>query len=775
MAVLNLLGSFGKAGVDYGLVTASADVNDIQYLSKYFVISDFSPLFTAGRNSFSLNGSSFLMANSEIFVQCIDSAGNNLYIEMATVQDTAAAIYPYKEATSFVMSIHVYGDTADGIGQLIVFGTLVDSRTVKWQQNITIDKTQQNTSRVRFYTRPVLEVDPILIPVLSTQISSQLIDLISFNGRGHGEAISPPKDTILPSVNLRNIDIDYRIVCDNPIITGDIADDRNGFTSQMIGSEITLNINKIQVPYSTTDIAPIQQTSSFIISDIINNKTIQLISPYYYPDTKNNSIITNISDTNFNISYPYVVYNNQTSSYLTTNLNGATFIVQQSYAEVVYRNIRTFTGFAARHKLYRKSLLSSADFSIIADEPLFINELLKDTVTQNSYYSLLGKFYNDNHIARYWFTSSNNLQLQHTPDVYIDSAQITSSTPMNLIGNDYIMVKNDSVNTNKDAIYIPFDQSQFNNTSGSSYDSNFIELRAGTQYILQVDTIIEKDPSVLNAILEFYFTSSIPDAKIDPNFTPNYGIRLASLYANQYGATNNFNAQYFFYTPQVDLFGTLVIVPYRCEPYLQNISFRVYGDDGFSPDLFETVIPWNVNVANETFQIKAELFDIDHKLIYSDFNLIQSFDPSGSSLIPYNPGGSIFTSGSNDALLSGNLVVSKSIQSLTGNILINTGSLIVSFGSIFNPLMSVRSNVEFSSSRIVTKLGHQSDNGKLAFTPLIDVSHDNNYLYVVTGSISFIDTSNESNNPVGTKTAIASRYGRQIFWDNLNSKHNNTL
>src|ERR1035437_9526389 len=112
--------------------------------------------------------------------------------------------------------------------------------------------------------------------------------------------------------------------------------------------------------------------------------------------------------------------------------------------------------------------------------------------------------------------------------------------------------------------------------------------------------------------------------------------------------------QIFFYTPKNDSYGTLVIVPYTCEVYLKNISFRVYGDDGFSPDLFITRIPWSVNIANETYQIKAELFDINHNLIYSNLNIIQNFDPSGSSLIPYIPGG-VTQAGIGDFSVSGSL------------------------------------------------------------------------------------------------------------------------
>jgi hypothetical protein len=748
---LNLLDSFGKRGVSYGLSTIVADVNDTTYLSKYFVVSEFNPKFTAGRNAFSLNGSTFLNAGSEIFVECLDSAGSNLFLEMATTTDSTARAFTYREGTSYIISIHVYNDTADGVGKIICYGTLIDNRTVKWQQNITIDKTLNNISKVRFYNKPILEVDSILVPVINSNIASTLKQSITFGGKAHTNAINPAIDVNFSSVNKRNIDIDYRLTVDIPPIIGNISDDRSGLNSQMLGATVNLNINKIKVPFSNNLIIPTQQTSSVIISDIVTNSTLKLVDPYFYADHNNNQIITNIIDADFSITYPYIGYNTVTSSYQTTNINGIIYIVQSSYADIIYRNIRTFTGFVARHKLYRKSLLSTGDFSIIADEPLFINEQLRDSLTLNKFYELLGKFYNDEHIAHYWFTSSNNLHMTHTPQVFIDSCIVSSPAPLNLNGNDYIIVKNDSINSDRNSIYTPFDQVQFNQTSGSSYDSNFIELKANVQYILQMDSVIIKDPTVTDARLEFYFTSSVPPAKNDPNFNNKHGIKLATLNADVVGNLNNFYEQIFFYTPTDDLFGTLVIVPYKCQSYLKNISFRVYGDDGFSPDLFITRIPWSIGVANETYQIKAELFDVNHNLIFSDLHAVQNFDSSGSSLIPFIPSaGGIIQAGTQDALISGSLFVSKSIDVQTGDILINNGNLYILS-------LPARQNFQISHSRLITRIDNTAPINELEYTPIIDVGADSNYTYVLTGS--------SITNDVYRGQSINSIIARRIYWN----------
>jgi len=630
--LLNLLDSFGKRGVDYGLYTKQADVIDTDYLSRYFVVSEFNPILTAGKNAISINGSPFLSPNSQILMECLDAVGNVLYVEMAKYSDDGTPGNTYKESTSTIISIYVYNDTVDGVGKLTLWGTLTNGQTVKWTQNVIINKTLKNSSKVRFYQTPTFQITSDELPVLNQTVSQNLLRNQSFTGSINGFAVTPVKNTNQSTINASNIDIDYRLTLMNTSITN-LTPDTSSFNSQMIGSIITLNINTIQSPSSIKNI-PVSQTASYVIKNVINNNTIQIDTPYYYLDGLGNSTITNIINANFSIEYLYVNYYNSSSTYQTTNIGGTTYTIQQSYADVVYNNIRTFSGYVARHKIYRKSLSSNEDYSIIADEPIKANQLLIDDLTQNKYYNLLGSFYNQNHIAKYWFTSSNNLSMTYTPTYAVDSMLVSSSYPLS--GSDYLMVKVNTAQTNRNAIYVPFDVNQFSEQSGSAYDSNFMEFNANVQYIIDVSTVIQKKFSETNAKLILYITSSSPGAKQESSYTPNFGVKIAEIDANQTGSISDFTDSYTFYTPMNNFYGTLVIVPTLCNVTLKNVSINVYGDDGFSPDIYSTKILWPVNVANETFEIKSELFDINNNLIYSDFNLIQNFDPSGSTVLLSN-------------------------------------------------------------------------------------------------------------------------------------------
>ena len=733
---LNLLNSFGIKGVDYGLYAMTADVIDTQYLSQFFVVSEFNPQFTAGKNAFSFNGSTYLKSGSMIYPECLDSQGNVLYMELAQSSDISSATYAYKEGSSFVFSIYVFNDTAEGVGNIILYGTLVDGRTVKWMQNIIINKTLKNHSRVRFYQSPTLEIDPAEVPILSSNISLGLVNSVTFTGTVQGLAVNPPKDTNLSSINKRNTDIDYRLTLINPVVTNHTLDEK-AFNSQMIGATINLNINTIQSPLSQTYI-PISATASYVITNVLNNNTLQIDTPYYYNDGYGNNVVTNIANANFSIQYPFVNYNNATASYQLSYIGGVPYIVQQSYADITYENIRTFSGYVARHKIYAKSLLSNGDFTIVSDEPIAVNELLADNQTQNSYYSSLGTFYNNQHIARYWFTSSNNISLAYSPNYAVNSVFVSSPSYTSLSGSDYFMVKNDSVPTNRNAIYVPFNMTQFLEESGSSYDSNFMSLKGNVQYLIEISAVIIKNPSEIEAGLSFYFTSSVPAIQQEPAYTNAFGVNVANIVANTVGdSIVNFNDLIAFFTPKNDLYGTLVVVPHLCQAYIKKISFRIYGDDGFSPDAYSTRIPWPVSVANECFDIKAELFDINNNLVCAELETFQNFDPSGSTLVPYIPGGG----GYQNLFVSGTLYVSQ--------------SAIIQYGDLYVPNLPPRPGVpDISQSRI---LSIRKD-GAIVFDPMVDITYDSQYLYVTLGNpSSYLDDSQNI-----TKQSLASSFNRYI-------------
>jgi hypothetical protein len=340
---MELLSGFGKRGVELGLLTKPADILDTAYLSTYFVLQEFQPKLTAGKNSITFNGSDLLELGSEVLVECIDSEGNPLYIESTTKTNIA-----YREASSYILAVHVYNEISNGPGKLILYGTLKNGFTVKWIGNIIIDKTLQNISPVRFYSKPTLEVVPVLSPILAT--IGDLNKPVEFSGSFRSFAVSPQKDSL--NINKKNVDIDYRLYIKN---LPSNPDPTGSFNDQLVGSVINIGVRTIQEPYSYKN-KNVNFTSSFNIKRVINNSTIVLDDVISYTDTKNNRVVANVVDGDFLIKYPYIVYNtaSESSSYLVSNTKKGHDLVKQSYADIIYRNLTTFSGFVSRHKIYKK-------------------------------------------------------------------------------------------------------------------------------------------------------------------------------------------------------------------------------------------------------------------------------------------------------------------------------------------------------------------------------------------------------------------------------------
>lgn len=720
-----LLSNFGKQGVKYGLLTQKVDIEDTEYLSKYFVIAEFNPILVAGRNPVAFNGSSLLQPGSEIKVECYDSNGNSLYIEQAKATDTK-----FSDVANFILSIHVYDENYNGTGKLVLVGTTKKGEVVRWIGNISIDKTLKNAAKVRFYYKPTLEVRPLLYPVVDTtratvkvpppptprlatavatvdsvsktvtsitvtyggvgyesapvvrisgigtgaaatsHITNGVVTSITVDSGGTGYTSAPtviiadPSTTVAPELNIpvqfsssfyayaatpaqntnksvidaKRLDIDYRLVLTGlPDVNTDPTRFPTGsFNTQMEGKEITLNIQKIQLPFSY-DEQSTNITASYTIKKVLDSKTAIINDAFYYQSGKD-QIVTNIVNGLCSVSYGFIQYNTNAEANLAIKVTPkSTVNVKESHAEITYRNLKTYSGFVARHKIYRRSLFYPGDFQLISDNPLDSIELLSDQVTFNKSYDKIGTFYNQFHIDKYWWPTSTNLTLEakSTP---INAMHINGGDPSTVDGTSKVIAKLDSIGITNDNVYYPYDSIQFNNLSGQSYNSNFISLKKDALYVLSTNVIIQKDVEDTTAKISFYFTSSstssLSGIQKEANYESGYGLKLGEIATIDKVEVKNFNGiQQIFFTPKNDYFGTLTIVPYHCNVILSDLSLKVYGDRGFSPDILFYRIPFPINVKNEAFEIKAELFDINSNLIYSDLKTIKTFDTNGDSLL----------------------------------------------------------------------------------------------------------------------------------------------
>lgn len=899
---MDLLSSYGKKGISLDLLHQKVDIEDTEHLSKYFALVEFNPLFTAGKNAVSFNGSALLRDKSEIQVECIDSKGNSLYLEHAKSINAQ-----YTDNAKFVISVSVFDETYNGQGYLVLVGTTTLGETVRWIGMITIDKTANNSSKVRFYNRPTLEASSLLYPVVDTTLATvqyppppavrqalaqavifsrvnlvnvtnagtgYTVAMVSIDGGGgsgadavatitggtitmitvtnpgsgytsvptvsisgdgtnaaaqavllstvqniivldggagytsiptvtisgggsgatavatiaggavtHISVINPGTGYVVPPdvtvsrpptpappelnqeiffsasftthaanplkgtnqnvIDPRQTDFDYRVILanPNPVDLAPTTFPYKAFNTQQEGQPITLYIQQVQLPFST-QVVSTSLTQSFTVKKVIDSQTIQLNAPFYYPVGKNN-FVAHIVSGSFLIDYRLILYNTNPDSQKTIQVSPTAAVpLVDSYAEILYRNLRPFSGFVARHKLYRKSSFSTGDFILVSDDKLGTIELLADQITFNKFYDNIGVFYHQPHINKYWWPSSNvvSLEAKSSP---INSMRIFQGEPSSVDGSQWVMVKNDSIGIMNNNQYYPYNSASVNSFSGQSYNSNFIPLKQNAMYMLRADVIMEKDASETGAKVSFYFTSSIPSIRQEAGFTPQYGMKLGEVSTTDQTAIKYFNnPQTMSFTPQNDYNGTLVVVPYRCNVTLANVSLQVYGDYGFSPDILFIRIPWTVQVKNEAFNIKAELFDINANLVFSGLQTVETFDAQGSSLF---------------SALSPNAV----------NTVINVTEGDVTFvGNAFFPNLSGCNN----TTRFVgwhVPIGNPTVDGMFCYTNVESLIIDSDD-YIVLDAI-------ESGVPATAKS-VAVRYdfsvpeGRKIFVDQFGAK-----
>ena len=128
---------------------------------------------------------------------------------------------------------------------------------------------------------------------------------------------------------------------------------------------------------------------------------------------------------------------------------------------------------------------------------------------------------------------------------------------------------------------------------------------------------------------------------------------------------------------------------------------KVYGDYGFSPDTLLTRIPFNINCAGESFQLKAELFDINSTLIYSDLGTIKTFDVNGESL----------------AFTTAGVVDSTTLTSVKGNLTVGKKLYIPNIAKWPDPGIASR----LLAWRVPTHNPTTTPDGEVLYTDVIDV------------------------------------------------------
>jgi hypothetical protein len=317
--------------------------------------------------------------------------------------------------------------------------------------------------------------------------------------------------------------------------------------------------------------------------------------------------------------------------------------------------------------------------------------------------------------------------------------------------SNYVIFKNNTSPENKTETYIPYDETEFLNTNGPSYDSNFIELKKDTNYVLSVNSIIKKDTTTItndDSGLEFYFTSSISGINQQDGAVYSHTglLKIGSIISKDHIKHKTFdNPVNMLFSVNCDLYGTLIIVPKKCSAVISQLSIKPYGDYGFSPDTLITKIPFPIKVKNESFEIKSELFDIHSNLVYSELRTVVNFDEDGESLYVYIPG---LKDPSNTSVLKGSLKINVGLEVVDNTLL--DKNLTVG-GTVFMPSILESSYV---NERL---LSWNKTTGQVYYTNINDIEN------IGTENVTLkLFTKNLNSNDKSTFRLIPSVEGRNV-------------
>jgi hypothetical protein len=354
--------------------------------STYFRISEFKDTFSGGKNGFLIEGSEFLKETTEIKIEILDVEGNPIYFEPGD------GIPEYYEGVSKLLSVHIYEDVPIGIGKITILGELknyLDSGdvirpipddwkglyNVKWERDFKINRLLSNEDKVRFYRRPVIEIDEITRPIFTATPT-----LVQQSGIVNGLPIVPNAGTRLTDFSLPT----------SYLLT--IADNSN-WTASVVGNPIVLPNLAVQLQSS----------------DVITNKQLTVTTPYTV-----NGIVQPFFNQPYTASFNYL----ELDSTLGTALSG-------SFAKINITELTTFVGDVARVKVFRKSQSEVSDFQFVQEIPLESNEILIDLASSQRNQELYGLF-TPFVIQNYWVTSSNNLTTDFNQNFLYNSVKLDS-------------------------------------------------------------------------------------------------------------------------------------------------------------------------------------------------------------------------------------------------------------------------------------------------------------------------------------------------------------
>ena len=347
-------------------------VEDTDTTSRYFGITELPDTFTGGKNAFLIQGSPELVADTIIKIEIKDSQGNIIYHE------PGEGIPEYYEGTSKVVAVYVYPDTSFGPCTITILGELKEyvnngfvspipenwqnQYNVRWQGVVNVNPFLANTTKIRFYRRPKIDITESVLPVYNRTVYNRTI-----SGSVSATAISPTSGS------------DYRLFKGITLYELEMSGSSN-FSQSM--ENVTMSINVGGNIYTPT------------IKDVTTNKKAYVNIPYYESSSlaPNYYSVTSFDNQPFTLTYE--------ESETLSNSN-----VSSSFAVIKITDLESFSGDPARIKVYASSRQDLGDYQMLEDIQLESNELFLERVYENQLNVRTGIF-TETILNNFWVSQS---------------------------------------------------------------------------------------------------------------------------------------------------------------------------------------------------------------------------------------------------------------------------------------------------------------------------------------------------------------------------------
>jgi len=613
-----------------GLKNVDVFIEDTDPNSKYFNIFDLPDELPLGCSSFLIEGSELLKKEVNLKIELLDSENNVVF---------TTPVDNYLEDKSRRVSIEVYEDVAAGVATLTILGELDPTKTsvpqgfrdvynVRFNKRININKTKENDRPIRFYGPPTISVSEIVKGVIEettggTNQTSTVTGTIGLNVTTN-KVLDSEIDVELPTNNIDDLGEKEFISSQTPkskrtttfnskigkkgkkkkkqkqfkatySITGNVVamgagtnNSTNKITSDFVGATLT-----ITNPHQLVDTEKFPTTRyslptsySTIISEVVNEKTFKVQTPYYVTDDTTKRIPVSLKSATNNASITYDSYVEETES--------TTF--KRSYADITIGNLRTFSGDVYKAKIFTRDSNTPTDFEKIYDAFVEPPNVLIDQTSATGFTNI-GFFHQQSDINNNWESSSiggSEGVLAEQNNEYLIDGLLLSGSVENLDSLVEFRTKN-SFDLEKDVDYVvKFDSYFFKDIAEfkSDIDTISTEKRADLKVFLSGSGLTG------NAGEEDYYLGKveIPTNSNDEGEISNVVGSFRSAGSGSPKAWLKFKLKS----------GRFVI---------KDVSIEPFSEENFNPNYFRTIVPMPglVNVKRgRLFDFRAEFYDVNN-------------------------------------------------------------------------------------------------------------------------------------------------------------------